>query len=290
MRHFDAMIYLGQSPTTGSKRGDSLTSLSARRVRSVRVTSVIARIAINGLIVIAASGIGHALSHPARDHSRQAAQVVTSLAGGGATLDDVPENFKDELGYQPVATGETLVNPNGGCSTPGGIGPDSFTTACRVHDFGYDMLRYAEGTGTRLGARARFELDRRLYVDLLRACDTLTCPATATVYYTAVTANSIRQGYVAPATEPTTPWAGIGIGVVGLAMVTAPTNGSGGATDGGGNENRTARQMPEGASDSRWYPEADPSLECSFRAKRRSFPDEERGNGFGSHDADAWHR
>jgi hypothetical protein len=174
-----------------------------------------------GFIVISASGIGHALLHPVEDDSGQSAQVVTSLIDGGATLDIVPEGFEDELGYRPVVAAGALVNPKGACSTPGGVGPDSFTDACRVHDFGYDILRYAEGTGTRVGPWARFDLDRRLYADLLSACDTVTCEATATVYYTAVTLNSIRQGYVAPTEEPTVPWAITAVGVVGLA--TAPT-------------------------------------------------------------------
>ncbi len=89
-----------------------------------------------------------------------------------------------------------------------------------MHDFGYDILRYAERRGTRVGPWARFDLDRHLYGDLLKVCDSATCRATATVYYAAVTLNSIRQGYVAPTDEPTVPWAAAAVGVVGLA--TAP--------------------------------------------------------------------
>ena len=198
-----------------------LTFISLRRTRCHSPIRVSKRLATFGFIVISASGIGHALLHPVEDDSGQSAQVVTSLIDGGATLDIVPEGFEDELGYRPVVAAGTLVNPKGACSTPGGVGPDSFTDACRVHDFGYDILRYAEGTGTRVGPWARFDLDRRLYADLLIACNTVTCEATATVYYTAVTLNSIRQGYVAPTEEPTVPWAITAVGVVGLA--TAPT-------------------------------------------------------------------
>ena len=39
-------------------------------------------------------------------------------------------------------------------------------------------------------------------------------------FYTAVTLNSIRQGYVAPTTEPTIAWAGTVVGLVGLATAT----------------------------------------------------------------------
>lgn len=188
-------------------------------------THFLTRISFLGLLVISASGIGHALLNPARGDSSGPATVVTSLVEGEATLDLVPAGFEDQLGYLPVPEAGTLVNPKGGCSTPGGVGPDVFDSACRVHDFGYDILRYAEESGTQVGPWARFDLDRRLYADLLQTCDTLTCGTTATVYYTAVTLNSIRQGYVAPTTEPITPWAGTVVGIVGLATATAPAEG-----------------------------------------------------------------
>ena len=201
---------------------DDLVTATARRIGGLRPVPLLIRISIFGLIAISVSGIGHAVHHPVEDEGGEPARVVTSLVDGRATLDLVPESFEAELGYRPVPAAGTLVNPHGGCSTPGGVGPDAFNTACQVHDFGYDILRYAEGTGTRIGPWARFDLDRRLYADLLRVCDTVTCEATATVYFTAVTLNSIRQGYVAPTTEPTIPWAGTFVAVVGLATATTP--------------------------------------------------------------------
>jgi len=188
-------------------------------LRFRHLTRVPKRITLFGSILILASGIGHIWRHPVGD-SGEAAQIVTDLVDGRATLELVPDSFADELGYRPVWAEGTLAHPLGACSTPGGVGPDSFETACRVHDFGYDVLRYAERRGARIGPWARFDLDRHLYGDLLRVCDTATCRATATVYYAAVTLNSIRQGYVAPTDEPTVPWAAAAAGVVGLA--TAP--------------------------------------------------------------------
>lgn len=82
-----------------------------------------------------------------------------------------------------------------------------------------DVLRFAEADGDRLGAWARFDLDMRLYADMLEPCETVTCQATATAYYTAVTTNSIRQGYKAPTEEPTLPWLGVGLTVLGLALI-----------------------------------------------------------------------
>lgn len=191
--------------------------LSTPRIR--RLIRVPKRITLFGSIVILASGIGHVWRHPVGD-SGESAQIVTDLVDGRATLELVPDSFADELGYRPVWAKGTLVHPRGACSTPGGVGPDSFETACRVHDFGYDILRYAERRGSRIGPWARFDLDRHLYGDLWKVCDTATCRATATLYYAAVTLNSIRQGYVAPTDEPAVPWAAAAAGVVGLA--TAP--------------------------------------------------------------------
>jgi hypothetical protein len=243
------MTYVCETPTTAARLGPDATAGSNSDLRSStavaspklcaakgrsgryrmlsgpgslgfrRLTRVPKRITVFGSILILASGIGHILRHPAGD-SGESAQIVTNLVDGRATPELVPKGFEDEMGYRPVWAEGTLVNPRGACSTPGGVGPDSFETACRVHDFGYDMLRYAESRGTRMGPWARFDLDRHLYGDLLRVCEKATCRATATVYYAAVTLNSIRQGYVAPTEEPTVPWAAAAVGVVCLA--TAP--------------------------------------------------------------------
>ncbi len=153
---------------------------------------------------------------------------MRSLTEERATLASVPTSFDSNLSYRPVAVAGNLVNPNGGCSTPGRIGPESFDTACGTHDLGYDVLRFAEAEGDRLGAWARFNLDLLLYDDMLETCETVTCLATASAYYTAVTANSIRQGYKAPTEEPTVPWLGVWLIVVGLAL-TLPVGSLGGA-------------------------------------------------------------
>lgn len=197
-------------------------------LRQLRPGPRLTRVVGFGLIALVSSGIGHLLFHPVRNPSPEASQAVASLVGGYALLDTVPGNFERELGYRPVEAAGTLLNPNGGCSTPGGAGPGFFDDACRVHDFGYDVLRYAERTDSRLGASARFNLDQHLYADLLQVCTTLTCRATATAYYTGVTLNSIRQGYAAPTTEPIIPWAGLAVAVIGLgAIAPGPLTGFG---------------------------------------------------------------
>ncbi len=180
----------------------------------------LARTLIFAMVAVATSGVAHAMSQPAVADSDDAVRIVDSIVAGHADVADVPSDFVDELGYQPVSSEGTLINPNGGCSTPGATGPERFATACRTHDLGYDVLRYAEQEGVRLGAQARFELDRRLYADLLATCETPTCTATATAYFATVSANSIRQGYKAPHAEPAMPWVGLMLAVVALGAVT----------------------------------------------------------------------
>lgn len=191
------------------------------RFRQLRSTRVVLRIAVAGIVLVIGSGVGHLLFKPARNDPSEAAETVSALIDGRATLATVPSAFGEELGYEPVPVAGSLVNPHGQCSTPGGVGPASFEEACRVHDFGYDVLRYADRQGTPLGPWARFEIDLRFYDDLLRTCETASCRATATAFYTAVTVNSIRQGYVAPTVEPTLPWAGAFLGVVAIGTTTA---------------------------------------------------------------------
>jgi hypothetical protein len=189
-----------------------------RRNGEVRPARVLLRIALFGSAALVISGIGHALLNPARDESPEAAALIAALISGESGHESVPVEIIERLGYEPVIEGSSLVDPSGSCSTPGGVGPSYFTNACRGHDLGYDILRsYAESG--RLGAWARFELDRHLYRELLGVCATVKCRATATAYFAAITTNSMRQGYKVPTDEPTMPWVGVGLIVVGLASI-----------------------------------------------------------------------
>ena len=214
-----AVIPASHAMPAPNQRMTRIAKSIGQHLRKVGPTRILLRIVVIGFVALVISGIGHALSHPARNEPNEAAMLVDSLTEERATLASVPTSFDRNLGYQPVAVAGNLVNPSGGCSTPGRIGPESFDTACRTHDLGYDVLRFAEVDGDRLGAWARFDLDFRLYADMFEPCETVRCQATATAYYTAVTANSIRQGYKVPTEEPTVPWLGVGLIVLGLALI-----------------------------------------------------------------------
>lgn len=193
-----------------------------RAIRMTRPGHLLARTVLIGLIAITISGVGHVLFRPAVHESRDAAELVNSIAGASGEIDTVPGDLAVELGYEPVAAGGRLIKPSGSCSTPVSLGPDVFEEVCRTHDLGYDLLRNAEEHGERLGSWARFALDRRLYMDLLSTCETVGCRTAATAYYTAVTTNSIRQGYGSPTDEPPTPWVGVGLLVICFAVLTDP--------------------------------------------------------------------
>jgi len=186
----------------------------------------IVRVSVLGFLALLISGIGHAVTHPAGGDSDSASGLVTSLIDGHSG--DLPDivGFSRELGYMPVRDSGAWINPGGTCSTPVPVGPEAFDRACSGHDLGYDALRLAARHDAQLGAWARFGLDARLYSDLLDTCASARCHAMATVYFGAVTVNSIRQGYRAPTTEPVLPWAGLGAAIIGVAIFGSVAEGS----------------------------------------------------------------
>lgn len=137
-----------------------------------------------------------------------AASAVAELARTGQAA--APADFQRVMGYQPVvarlANGQLrTINPDGACSVPGEGRPFAFTTACEAHDFGYDLLRYAQRHGEPLAEDARAAVDTRLVADLQSQCDRTTtgseyaaCTATAEVFAAGVQFNSWRQMYAPP--------------------------------------------------------------------------------------------
>jgi len=113
-----------------------------------------------------------------------------------------PADFARVMGYTPavgrLADGtQRMINPTGSCSVPGEGRPFDFAVACQAHDFGYDLLRYAQRKSQPLPAQARIELDQQLTEDLHTQCRAgsaaATCDATVAVFSAAVGFNSWRQ-------------------------------------------------------------------------------------------------
>ncbi|HEX8134416.1 MAG TPA: acyltransferase, partial [Actinomycetes bacterium] len=158
-----------------------------------------------------------------------AAAAVTALTTapvGRDPLAAVPVDFAPVMGYTPVPTrmaDETvrLAKPTGACSAPGGKAPFGFEQVCKVHDYGYDLLRYAHAGGQHLTREARRQLDAMFDRDLHARCQTrhglarVGCHLLAEGFTAAVAVNSWRQHYGNPARESLPGWSlGLAIAVV----------------------------------------------------------------------------
>lgn len=129
-------------------------------------------------------------THLASVSERAIAALTGDLREGAPAIH--PADFRSRLGYVPVVVDGRPMNPHGGCSSPVSL-PERFTDACRVHDFGYDLLRYADVTGRSAGAWARPALDRMLIDDMHAACDDLRCHAAAETARIGLALNTWRQ-------------------------------------------------------------------------------------------------
>ncbi|WP_433201510.1 hypothetical protein ACQP1G_10455 [Nocardia sp. CA-107356] len=181
----------------------------------------------------------HAASvHQPVENASAGAAVVDLTSGGPGSAAAIPADFADRFGYQPTVVDGLLVNPGGDCSSPVTL-PAEFETACKAHDLGYDLLRYAGEHEQPLTGWARQALDATLATHMHEACASrddafsrARCNAMARIAYTFVDLNSRRQDYGVPVIESALgaessgsrnrwpAWIAAG-GVVGLAAVLA---------------------------------------------------------------------
>ncbi|WP_063059571.1 hypothetical protein [Nocardia sienata] len=151
------------------------------------------------------------LSAPAADAAgpppRPAAAAAVRALTTPGTIAAIPADFREVAGYTPARVDGTLVAPHGSCSSPVSL-PVEFDTACKAHDLGYDLLRYADRTGGPLGPWARRELDRTLAERMHTACaqrpqpvPRARCTVMAEIAEIAVDLNSLRQDYGVPVVE-----------------------------------------------------------------------------------------
>jgi hypothetical protein len=134
------------------------------------------------------------------------------LAGGPAhPVTATLPSFGPVMGYAPAAVrlaGSDLprwVKPSGACSSPLGQTPFGFGAVCQAHDFGYDLLRYADRTGAPAPPGARRLLDSRFDHDLHAHCAAtrhglgrLACDGFAALYAGATKLGSRVQRYGTP--------------------------------------------------------------------------------------------
>ena len=143
---------------------------------------------------------------PGTENSAARAAVL-ALTGAHPERAPIPADFGTSQGYLPVEVNGVPVDPGGQCSSPIPL-PAEFDAACKAHDLGYDLLRYAEVHGNPLGPWARRAVDAALEQRMFDACATrggtltrLRCDTMATVATSAVDLNSRRQNYAAPMPE-----------------------------------------------------------------------------------------
>ena len=144
---------------------------------------------------------------------REAATAIADITAPGGTgnpLAGIPPDFPKVMGYRPttaqLANGEVVaINPTGGCSVIGGGEPFDFSTVCKAHDLGYDLLRYAHRHGDPLSTDARVAVDAKFGHDLTAQCasryrgpETSACDAMAGTFVAGVGFNSWRQEYGPP--------------------------------------------------------------------------------------------
>jgi hypothetical protein len=151
----------------------------------------------------------------------------------------LPTGFPSVMGYLPAEESgpgglALAVRTDATCSSPFGGTRYGFDQACRVHDLGYDLLRYAAKTGQPLGSSARKALDAAFGERMRERCrtafdglDRVSCVFVAGTYEGAVVANSWRQGFAAPRPDPL--WAALApggavlmLGLAGLATRVRP--------------------------------------------------------------------
>ena len=150
---------------------------------------------------------GWGQQHPAGPEQPQAARAVRAISSGlPATADQVPADYATVMGYQPILLRHgghaELTRADGSCSSPFGGTPYHFTAACRQHDLGYDLLRYANRKGQPLGAWARTAIDARFAQQTQGRCHQVGCWLAGGLYTGMVRFNSWRQGYGPPVFEP----------------------------------------------------------------------------------------
>ena len=128
-----------------------------------------------------------------------AGRVVTALTGAqpAQALLLLPNDFGALLDYQPQLTGGFPSNPGGECSSPVPL-PDRFEDLCKTHDFGYDLLRYAQRHGEPLGPWARTSLDRMLIDSMHAVCSNPACHWAADLARIGLAFNTWRQHAAAP--------------------------------------------------------------------------------------------
>ncbi|MEV6767967.1 hypothetical protein AB0N05_04965 [Nocardia sp. NPDC051030] len=199
MRAFPSSPGHTPHPTPGDER--------VHAVHRVGLLATAAALIFSVAVVFSPAGATAATASIAPENASARFAILESAAAQ-PDPSAIPADFAAEAGYRPVMEDGLLVNPGGDCSSPISL-PREFTLACKAHDFGYDLLRYADKHGQPLGPWARQTVDAALEQRMHESCSTrpdalarVQCQVMASIATTAVDLNSIRQDYGVPVYEP----------------------------------------------------------------------------------------
>ncbi|NKQ57407.1 phospholipase [Amycolatopsis sp. K13G38] len=164
----------------------------------------------------------------------QAERAIDALTHPGpepTALSLLPADFTRVTGVTPGAAAAPdgtvrAVHVDGGCSTPWGDDNTKwdYGVACKAHDLGYDLLRYADKVGQPLPPSVRASLDSRLSTDMHAMChiepagSPRTCQLVASVFTAGLNVNSWHQRWGPPVGDPIGPMLA-GVAVIGCLLV-----------------------------------------------------------------------
>ncbi|WP_167768801.1 hypothetical protein [Nocardia sp. CS682] len=190
----------------GAPRSSSAATGSATRRAAALTAAALTTMAAAVFLAPAPHAAAASVSAPV-ENAVAGAAVADLTSGGPGSPAAMPDDFATQFGYMPSTVDGLLANPQGDCSSPVTL-PVEFETACKAHDLGYDLLRYAEQRGEPLGPWARQALDSTLDRHMHESCESRAdpfsrtrCNAMAAIASTFVDLNSRRQGYGAPVVE-----------------------------------------------------------------------------------------
>ncbi|MCJ0890430.1 hypothetical protein [Rhodococcus sp. ARC_M5] len=182
-------------------------------------------------IVAVTSTTGAASTPPAADSTSPVAVSLHALIteSPDTAVLSIPDDFTSVMGYRPRVQDGIAENPRGGCSSPVPL-PSEFDSACKAHDLGYDLIRYAAATGATVDPQWRRSVDAQLETRMHAACvdraddgSRRVCDAAASVASTAVDVNSWRQSFGAPMAEPMLPFVSGSAGIALIALSVTAT-------------------------------------------------------------------
>ncbi|MCP2280796.1 hypothetical protein APR09_006405 [Nocardia amikacinitolerans] len=215
-----------RTETTAATDRHPTAPLGLRRVAALTAAALTT---MSATVAMAPAAQAATVAPPVVENVAAATAVAALIVNETASAAALPDDFATVLGYRPVPVHGLLTNPGGDCSSPVPL-PTEFETACKAHDLGYDLLRYADRRGEPLGPWARQAVDAALDRRMREACDARTepwgrarCYAMADIADTVVDLNSRRQHYGAPVVETmlgaggaATGWSGWRVGPAGL--------------------------------------------------------------------------